>query len=77
MFILPEPGGLMKECRANALPDDIPVCANTHHIHLLALHDLLELSAHLPHLAHGLAVDEVVCAPLRTVAVSFPLVVYI
>lgn len=64
----------MEECRADALPDDVPVRARAHQHHLLVLHNLLHLRAHL---AHGLAVDEVVGAPLRAVAVGLPLVVHV
>jgi hypothetical protein len=39
-------------------------------LNLLILHDLLELSPHLSHLPHGLAVDEVVSTPLGRVSVG-------
>ena len=40
----------MEECSADALPDDVPLAAGRDEPHLLLLHDLLELRAHLPHL---------------------------
>ena len=60
----------MEEGGTDALPDDVPVRAAADELHLLVLHDLLQLGAHLPHLPHRLDVDEVVRAPARRVPVS-------
>ena len=47
---LPEPGGLVEECRADALPDDVPVRAHAQQRHLLRLHDLFQLGSHFANL---------------------------
>ena len=57
----------MEEGGTDALPDDVPIRAAADELHLLVLHDLLQLGAHLPHLPHRLDVDEVVRAPARRV----------
>ena len=72
-----EAGGLVKEGGTNALPDDVPVSAAAHHLHLLALHDLLQLRAHLANFPHRLDVDKMIRAPLTTVSVGFPLLVHV
>ena len=66
----PEARCLVEEGCTDALPDDVPVRAAADELHLLVLHDLLQLGAHLPHLPHRLDVDEVVRAPARRVPVS-------
>ena len=48
--VLPEPGGLVEECRADALPDDVPVRAHAQQRHLLRLHDLFQLGSHFANL---------------------------
>ena len=63
----------MEVGRADALPDDVPLVAGADHGHLLLVHDVLELLPDLAHLAHRLAVDEVVGGPLHGVAVGLPL----
>ena len=41
---------LMEEGGADALPDDVPLAAGRDQLHLLLLHDLLQLRAHLTNL---------------------------
>merc|ERR1712168_789380 len=71
-----EPSGLMEVSSAYTFPSHIPVCATTDQLHLLGLHYLLQLSPHLPHLLHGLHMDEMVRAPLTRVVISLPLLVH-
>lgn len=49
--------------RADALADDVPVCAAADHIYLLLHQDVLELLPHFSHLAHRLDVNEVLVSP--------------
>ena len=62
----------MEESSTDTLSNDIPVSATTHQLHLLVLHDLLQLGPHFPHLPHGLDVNEVVSAPGGGVTIGFP-----
>ena len=62
-----EAGGLLEVRRADTLADDVPVRAARDEVHLLGVHDLLELLPDFPHLPHRLPVDEVLLRPRRRI----------
>mmetsp|Transcript_24293 Transcript_24293/g.76457 ORF Transcript_24293/g.76457 Transcript_24293/m.76457 type:complete len:388 (-) Transcript_24293:519-1682(-) len=67
--------GVLEVGGADGLAHDVPRGPAAHQLDLLRLHDVHELRAHLPRLAHALDVDEVVAAPVPAVPVVLPLVV--
>ena len=62
-----EPGGLVEVGRTDALAHNVPILAGRDYGHLLLIHDILELLAHLANFAHGFVVDEMFLAPRRRV----------
>ena len=58
---------------ADALPNNVPIVAAGHVLHLLLLHQLQQLVAHAAHAHHGLAVDVVALAPSHAVLGALPL----
>ena len=70
-----EAGALVEVGGADAFAHHVPVGAAGAQLHLVLVHDLLQLLAHFADFAHGFAVDVVVSAPDAAVAVLLPLVV--
>mmetsp|Transcript_4277 Transcript_4277/g.7890 ORF Transcript_4277/g.7890 Transcript_4277/m.7890 type:complete len:484 (+) Transcript_4277:523-1974(+) len=67
------PGTVVEVRRANGLPHNVPRSATRRVRQLLRLHDVQQLRVHLPRLAHGLRMHEVVIAPGRRVLLLLPL----
>ena len=53
----------MKITRTDALAHHVPLGAARDEVHLLRVHDVLQLLSHFAHLAHGFHVDEVLATP--------------
>jgi hypothetical protein len=59
------------ECNSlSHTPDDVPIGSARDHVHLLLLHDILELTPDLPRLAQELWVEEMLHAPMIGVPAS-------
>lgn len=65
------PRSLVKVSGRDALSDDIPIRPNRQQLHLLLLHDILQLSTDFTGLAHELGVEEVLHAPVVAVSVLY------
>jgi hypothetical protein len=52
------------------IPDYIPIHADGHHIHLQRLHDIFKLATDLPRFPEDLGMEEMLHAPVITVAVG-------
>ena len=68
---------LMKIRRADTLSDNVPIRSTRTQIHLVLVHNFLQLLSYFSHLPHGFCMHVMLITPISRIFILFPLVVHV